>query len=356
MIHGQRLWLFPNRQIPMLKSWQFWVAQGCILLIEVVHVSLQGMGALTELGVAYFIPLSFFWVPVIAVSYVYGTKGAALTASWVVLVNTPDWITMQQGTLRSPEIFLVLTLAVTAFFVGRLVDQRTAAQRRAKVYAAYSVLNQEEVLRRLSLDIHDLSIQDLIAACHRLDANSQGSGELKMVRKLIQGVVQQLRNMSRGLRPSVLDDLGIVPAIRRELIELSARTGIRQKLEVRGEEYRLHSEVELQMFRIVQEALRNVERHAKAETVAVDIHFAARKVQLVITDDGAGFDQALLSRSPDTDGHFGIIGMMERAELAGGKLSISSSVGEGTRLSVTIPAPKETDLPPMDGATGHLEK
>lgn len=322
----------------MLKSWGFWAAQGFILVVAVAHNALESMDIMDGLGMLYFIPISFYWVPVILMSYAFGTRGAAVTSSWVILVSIPNWLIFHEGTGRLGEVFVVLIVVITAFLVGRLVDQRAAAQKTAKAYAAHSVLSQEELFRRLSIDIHDGAMQDLMAVCQRLGARSQDEDEPARLKSMIEGVVKQLRNLSKTLRPSILDDLGVVTAIRRQLADLADRSGIASKLEISGEEYRLPVGIELQMFRIAQEALRNVERHAKANSVAVKIQYTAKEVRLRVEDDGAGFDKASFEKGLGTEGHFGILGMCERAELVKGKIEIDSRAGSGTRISAVFPA------------------
>ena len=132
------------------------------------------------------------------------------------------------------------------------------------------------------------------------------------------------------MRPPTLDDLGLATAIRGLLADLSERANIEGQFSIAGTERRSDTDVELTIFRIAQEALRNVEHHAQAEHVAVTVRYTDHKIAVDIVDDGSGF-----VTTPTTDfaatGHLGLLGMRERAETLGGKLDIDSTPGKGTR-------------------------
>ncbi len=141
----------------------------------------------------------------------------------------------------------------------------------------------------------------------------------------------------QALRPPILDDLGMIASVRRLLTDLTERAGVEVKLKVTDEERRLPPDVELGLYRITQEALWNVEHHARATRVAVDITFSAERVDLEVVDNGAGFSVPPGSGDFTTSGHLGLISMQERAELLGGKLEIRSSPDTGTRVIVSVP-------------------
>ena len=141
-----------------------------------------------------------------------------------------------------------------------------------------------------------------------------------------------MRRFARNLRPSVLDDLGLLPAL--EWLATQAATPTR--LEVSGAERRLDSATELTLFRLSQEALNNVDKHAGAASAAIRVAFQAGHVQVAIRDDGQGFtpDQA---QERAQAGHLGLIGLRERVALTGGTLDVDSSPGAGTTLTFTLP-------------------
>jgi len=145
-----------------------------------------------------------------------------------------------------------------------------------------------------------------------------------------------LRRLTRALRPIYLEDLGLVTALEMLAREISGGNSLSVNFQRTGQERRLSSEVELVLYRIAQEALNNIIRHAKATNALLHITYVDEKVQLEVSDDGIGFQ---IPNSP-TDfapsGHFGLLGMHERAELIGARLEIESALGEGTSLKVIL--------------------
>ncbi len=163
------------------------------------------------------------------------------------------------------------------------------------------------------------------------------SDSLKEARKTAEEVVGELRDFTKALRPPVLDDLGVVTSVRRLLADFTERSGIKGQLKVLGANRRLPSDTELGVFRIAQEALRNVERHAEATRATVTITFTKDEARLEVDDNGVGFSMASVSGDFTTSGKLGLLSMQERAELLGGKLEIQSSPGNGTRVTASVP-------------------
>ena len=152
-------------------------------------------------------------------------------------------------------------------------------------------------------------------------------------------LVEEVRRFSRNLRPIYLEDLGLIPAL--EMLTRDASAGTDGKLatefHVTGEPKRLTPEREIALYRIVQEALNNVAAHANASRADVSVAFAEGEVAVTIRDDGAGF--AIPDRPGELAeaGHYGLLGMRERTELAGGWLSIESEPGHGTQIEIHLP-------------------
>jgi PAS domain S-box-containing protein len=225
------------------------------------------------------------------------------------------------------------------------VTEQIRRQAGLKAYAAYVLRAQEEERQRIARDLHDDSVQALVLLCRKLDhlelTNKPMTDGLVLglrdARSHTEEVVGRLRDYSRALRPPILEDLGLVTTIRRLLMDLTAETGAAGDLEVVGEEARLPGDLELGLYRIAQEALRNVSRHAGAGRVDVELRFAPER--LTIADDGRGF-----FLPPDFTGlvasnHLGLVGMRERAEVLGGRLQIDATPGAGTRVETVIPVP-----------------
>jgi len=227
------------------------------------------------------------------------------------------------------------------------VTEQMRRQAGLKAYAAYVLRAQEEERQRIARDLHDDSVQALVLLCRKLDQlefdNDSMTDDLVLglrdARSHTEEVVGRLRDYSRALRPPILEDLGLVTSIRRLLMDLTAETGAAGSLEVTGEEARLPGDLELGLFRIAQEALRNVSRHARARQVHVELRFAPERLTLTIVDDGEGFSLPPDFASLVTNDHLGLVGMRERAEILGGQLQIGARPGAGTRIETVIPVP-----------------
>jgi signal transduction histidine kinase len=204
---------------------------------------------------------------------------------------------------------------------------------------------QEDERKRIARELHDDTAQALIDLSRRLDSLATFSEQLPEsaakrldeFQELIEGILRGVRRFSRDLRPSVLDDLGLLPALEGLMVDVK-KDGIETQLKVRGERRRLLPETELVLFRIVQEALNNVRRHAHALQVATVVAFGEGEVRITVQDNGRGF--ALPARTGDlvTTGKLGLAGMHERAQLLGGTLTVQSGWGEGTTVTVDVPA------------------
>ena len=157
------------------------------------------------------------------------------------------------------------------------------------------------------------------------------------MRQLAEGTVGELRAIAKGLRPSILDDLGLVASIQQMVTEAGGRQGFETSFGVTGPERRLPAAVELALFRITQEALSNIERHARPNRVSVGIDFESGALRLLVKDDGVGFDATGGTSNFGTQS-LGLPGMVERAHLIGARLTIHSSVGAGTTVDVWVPA------------------
>ncbi|HUY98976.1 MAG TPA: histidine kinase [Thermomicrobiaceae bacterium] len=227
----------------------------------------------------------------------------------------------------------------------RNVTERRARQRGLEDYARQIVQAQEDERKRIARELHDGSLQSIVMLCRQLDTLEMRAGELpgsveerlEEARELAESVAAELRRFSRDLRPSILDDLGLVPACRWLVGELGRRAHLRAQVRVEGDERRLPAEVELGLFRIMQEALRNVERHSAATSASLTLSFREMGVRVVVEDDGVGFpSDALLA--PGVSGQLGLLGMRERARLLGATVRVASTPGSGTRVDVAVPS------------------
>jgi PAS domain S-box-containing protein len=203
---------------------------------------------------------------------------------------------------------------------------------------------QETERRSLSRELHDQVGQNLTALSVNLDfliehlssetRVSLGS-RLKDCKVLVKEIMKPIRNIMSDLRPRILDDYGLVAAIHWYTDQFSNRTKIPVMFKGKDLDPRLPSDVETNLFRVIQESLTNIVKHAHASRVTVYLEETEGKVKLTINDDGVGFDPLSINKTTERKG-FGLIGMRERAEASGGKLSVISSPGKGTQVIVEI--------------------
>ncbi|MDE3094821.1 MAG: GAF domain-containing sensor histidine kinase [Chloroflexota bacterium] len=225
----------------------------------------------------------------------------------------------------------------------RALAELRRAQENLLTYLRMATNAQEEERKRLARELHDDTLQSLVVIKGTVDALGASRGlpaataaRLLALEQMVDAAVENIRRFSRDLRPSVLDDLGLVQAVDWLLTETARRTGMAVRLEVHGEVQRLRGDTEVAVFRVVQEALRNVERHACAASATVTLDAAGDAFVVRIVDDGQGFDRA--QQQPAGDGRvgLGLMGMEERAKIVGGQLRIASEPGTGTCVTLEL--------------------
>ncbi len=275
----------------------------------------------------------------------------ALAVSTVVLLNSLllrrrlEPIDRLVGFMSSVDLAFPGRRATVAHGAAREVERLTAdfnrmlerleAERRE---AGRAVLRaQEQERSRIAQDLHDEVNQALTAILLRLQAASGDAppalrGELAETQRLVSQAMDELLHLARQLRPTALDDHGLVPALASQVASFGDRTGIRSRFRRHGDIPVLSDEEQLVIYRVTQESLSNVAQHSGARRVDVELSFVGRTI-LRVRDDGLGFKAAPLSRS-----RLGVSGMRERALLVGGGLRIFSTPGNGTTIELTMGA------------------
>ncbi len=292
-------------------------------------------------------------------------------------INRTVYVDQQRETARvqaslQRQVLTVLGLALVVSFLiavvalryGERLERRLVAQRQREEeiagdlqrLSARLVRVQEEEQRRIARELHDEAGQVLSAVTLELTAADQlhpapeVRERIRAARALTDGALRSVRDLSQLLHPSVLEDLGLSLALGSFLTKFSTRTGIAVTFRDATMDGRLDPDTERAVYRIAQEALTNVSRHASAETVEVSLHREPGWLQLMIEDDGAGFDEAVAQRPGQRDG-LGLLSMRERAAQLGGTFHIDSQVGHGTRLDVRVPvgaAEAMPEAPPLE--------
>ena len=482
--------MFPQR----LRERRFWAVQALVLLITALHWELESTEALGEHEALSFVPVSFYFIPIVYAGLNFGMEGALPTALWSAALALPNVFVWHSGLQRVGELLQLAIMVSIAILVARRVDEETRQRLRAeRTSASLRLLNDIEeslshtldveqqlpgVLRRLlsglslesawlclepesaddrllviregsaqsgsqpvslpealhkrvastngtaavegqaavvpliaeegvlgslgasvgegqtftdermellatigheirvavenarlyrqrqesmqsyvrqvtqaqederlriARELHDETAQELVHLVRKLEqlrdtATPKAAGRIDALLELARGTLQSVRRYSRDLRPSVLDDLGLVAAIEMVVEDTNSRLASGARLEVVGVPRRLDPPVELALFRIAQEALRNVEKHAGASSATVELDFSGEEIRLSVSDDGRGFAAPKSVSDLARVGKLGLLGMKERAELVGGSFELYSDPGKGTGLLVRVKA------------------
>ena len=237
---------------------------------------------------------------------------------------------------------------ITGFeHVARDVTQEKQAQENVRAYIQQITRAQEEERKRISRDLHDDVSPDLIILIQKLDklASTQQlklatvTDNLEDIRGQAVKALEGLRATAQGLRPRIIDDLGMVAALEWIAEELERDQHIRTKVETKNMERALPPETQILLFRIAQEALNNIRKYAKAFNVTIRVEGGEKNVKMTVTDDGQGFEAPGKIEGMVSAGRLGLMGMHERAMLLNGILQIKSAPGKGTEITVTLPWP-----------------
>jgi len=226
--------------------------------------------------------------------------------------------------------------------LSHMAQKVQTAQRSLRDYIGAITEAQEEERRRLARELHDDTLQSIIALKQRVqlaqkNATDEASQKSMMeLETIAEQTIENLRRTTRALRPIYLEDLGLVTALEMLTRETESGSGVKVTFRKQGNEKRMAAPVELALYRMAQEALSNVSRHARASQANLSIRYQDEAVEMEISDNGVGFQAPTTPADFAPSGHFGLLGMYERADLIGAKLAINSSPGKGTRLTVQL--------------------
>ena len=218
-------------------------------------------------------------------------------------------------------------------------------QQNLRFYLKQITIAQEEERQRVAQELHDDTAQDLVVLSRKLDSfiatsknlSAEDIAYLEELHHQINRTLGEVRRFSQDLRPSVLDDLGLLPALEWLIPELTRHFCLDIEMKVLGTTRRFTPESELVLFRIAQEALRNIGKHSGATKALVTLSFKSAKTILTIKDNGKGFELSERISDLATVGKLGLVGMQERAHLIGASLRVESKPGVGTTIKVDLP-------------------
>jgi len=229
--------------------------------------------------------------------------------------------------------------------IARDVTEERQLRKNMDYYITQITRAQEDERLRISRELHDDTAQALAGLSRGLDSlistkkrlTEPVKKELRKLHDTADLALEGVRRYSQDLRPSILDDLGLVPALEWLIADLEQEYGIAAKVTISGDRYRLVPEKELTVFRICQEVISNIRRHSRAKAVEMTLDYGYDALTLIISDNGQGFNMPERTSDLAVSGRLGIIGMRERARLIGGTLIVQSSPGKGTTVTLRIP-------------------
>lgn len=337
---------------PPFRDSRFWIIQSLVLAINISHMLLEDTQFLVKGSELYLLSVSLFFIPVVYAALSFGRRGAIPTVAWAFLLWLPE-ISSHSSTTRKGILIQFGIISIIATIVANRVDRENAAANAAQranlkllkakenleIYIELATEAQEKERKRLSRELHDDTLQSLATSMTEIGTvasseNLDGARDrLLRVQEILAGTMSSVRRFCKDLRPSLLDDLGLIDAIDWLACDLEARIGISVILDVQGERRRLEERHELLIFRVVQEALHNVEHHARATQVHLGINFDLGNLVISVADNGQGMS----SFGPPLETGLGLRGMDERTKLLKGSLIIESKPGRGTKIILVVP-------------------
>jgi len=234
------------------------------------------------------------------------------------------------------------TVLAMALYKHQAETQLRNSTRQLQALSRRVLEAQEQERRRVAVELHDELGQSLTAIKINLQMaerfTDQSPADLNQENiRIVEDALQQVRRLATALRPSMLDDLGLAPALKWMSEQTATRGGFEVVFHHERVDSRLAPDIETACFRIVQEALTNVCRHAHAQRVEIRLHREGSQLALCVQDDGQGFDLSAMRARAVAGGSLGVLGMQERATLVGGTLEISSAPGMGCTVTLTCP-------------------
>lgn len=302
------------------------------------------------------------WQPLIAFFAIVGIAISFVINSWVLkrALDPLDRLQQAVDAVRCGQLDLQATPGpYSDERFDRLVDTFNRMVNRLEEnvsqmhHLSRSLMQAQEAERqRLALELHDEAAQALtsllvhLRLLERAQEPAQAQQQVEALRELTALALEEVRRVAVDLRPKILDDLGLAPALEWRIDEFNLADGVEATIAISGLTQRLPRDVELVFYRVGQEALSNVARHAQATHVELSLTREDELLTLEVSDDGVGFDAN--ANRVSTNHGFGLLGMRERLSIIGGTLQIDSRLGGGTRLIASAPVAKEISEQPVD--------
>ena len=353
-----------------VRSPHFWVIAFIIAVIIVLYFSwpwretyfsrsiwywIPGLSWLSELAVwefKYHIVGGLLFIPTIYAAVFFGLRGALIAwfLSFIGIIPlilglwlTPWSLALNIGFLILP-IFAVSAIALEVRLRLKEREHYAAREQEHRRYISKMLEVQENERQRISRDLHDETIQTLLVIANYAESilsnNGKNSDDVNckatLVRDTTLNTVDSLRNICLNLRPSVLDNLGLIAALRLLVDHINEEYNIQVQFSVTGEVRKLDTKIQTNIFRVVQEGLNNIRRHSKASEALVALAFTEKSLQLKIQDNGQGFNESKGTAKITREKNLGLIGMQERVEAISGKFKIRTRSNKGTTLYIEV--------------------
>lgn len=349
-----------RKNTPLYRDYRFWLIQ-VLNLISCIQVaalpskddSIEALTTLLETSWVLKSFVLFFLIAALSSGAIFGIRGAVYTILITSFFLIPKLIQWSSSSYAGDILARIAVISGLSLVVAYLVSREKEAHlnlqmlnekmkeiiREKDRFFKLATEAQENERRRISRDLHDDSLQLLAAVIHQLDgainAEDQEKARTQMVRakQTVTQTTDAIRRYCEALRPSLLDTLGLVASVKLIGEELQKNADIRVDFDTQGESRPIRDEDKIHIFRVMQEAFHNIQKHSKATAVRVRWKYSGKGLEISVTDNGIG----MWNFGPSPARSLGIQGMYERMELVGGRLEIESQPGFGTKVSLQIP-------------------
>ncbi len=296
-------------------------------------------------GILFFIPIVYamIMVPWQASLIISVLSVAGILPIILNLFRAPNLVAANIVFILLP--FLIISL-INIELRWRARERKLFAERETErqMYMAKVIESQEKERKRLAQELHDDTIQTLVAVASYAEViespNEKDIREMKRCATWIRGTtlntIEELRRICADLRPSILDNMGLMSALRWLVDRINGECNIHTRLVIEGKDRTLPPSVEITIFRIIQEALNNIKHHSKASEANINLKFGPDSLSILIQDNGQGFYQPENLPKLAIEGKLGLIGIQERIVSLGGKFEVNSKPGSGTEISIML--------------------
>lgn len=297
---------------------------------------------------------SLFFIPIVLATLFFKWRGGLVV--WLlsmiaimplVIIGSIDAVALLRN-LAFLLFPLLVVLLIAVELNWRKVEIRNIREREAdrQLFVLQLINVQEKERMRIAQELHDDTLQALLVIANHVqslvpsnhdEAKSEVGRNIECIRDEILDVSKDVRRLSLCLGPHILDSLGLIPALRWLADTLRNEDNIDAELLVSGSECKLSSEVEINVFRMVQESLSNVKRHSAASKALIRVKFCPGSLKITIEDNGVGFPFEEIKGTLAMRGNLGLLGLQQRAQFLNGEISIHSATGKGTSIEIEVP-------------------